>query len=296
MKFLRISFFLFLFIQFDYGFNVILAQTSSIIYTHKVLRNASLHVINIDGSNDLKITSTSAADSGPSYSPDGKFIVFNSERNGWWKIWKMLANGTEFKQVTNPKNGADYDPNVSPNGKFIAYTSSRDNNEEIYIKEVDKDSAPVNLTNSSGNQRYPRWISDDEIIYYDTSSEYHEILITNLNGYLVKRFELGMGNNYMGDLSKNGDLVFTSDRDSSNDLYILYSDQESPIKITESNSLIDYRAKWSPEGDKIVFERSDRKTNSQIWVYDLNSKATTQITNSGYNYYPSWVIETNKKN
>ncbi len=270
--------------------HMVQTQTESIIYTNKVGRNANLHIVNLDGSNNVKVTSNQSSDSAPSYSPKGDFIVFNSERNGWWKIWKMSPSGSDITQLSYPKMGADYDPTVSPNGRFIAYTSSRDGNEEIYLKETDSDVLVRNLTNSIGDQRYPRWISDDEIIYYDTSGDYHKILTINLEGELLKEYDLGNGNNYMGDISTDGNLVFTSDRDGTNDLYILNADENEPTKITESNGLLDYRAKWSPDGTKIVYERSNRKNISQIWVFDLQSNSTTQITKSGYNYYPSWVI------
>tara|TARA_R110000868_G_scaffold304437_1_gene564968 strand:- start:19950 stop:20825 length:876 start_codon:yes stop_codon:yes gene_type:complete len=266
------------------------AQTESIIYTNKVGRNANLHTVNLDGSNNVKITGNPSSDSAPSYSPKGDFIVFNSERNGWWKIWKMNSDGSELEQVSFPGTGADYDPTISPNGNIVAFTSSRDKNEEIYIKRINENSPSINLTKTQGDQRYPRWISNNEILYYDTSGEHHIIMTMNLSGEIIREFNLGLGNNYMGDISKNGDLVFTSDRDGSNDLYILFSNEKEPVKITESEGLIDYRAKWSVDGNKIVYERSNRKNISQIWVYDLISKTLKQHTKSGYNYYPSWVI------
>ena len=35
------------------------------------------------------------------FSPDGKFIYFNSERSGTMQIWRMRSDGAEQEQVTS---------------------------------------------------------------------------------------------------------------------------------------------------------------------------------------------------
>jgi TolB protein len=55
-------------------------------------------------------------DDGPEYTPDGKYIYFNSERTGHMQIWRMKADGSEQTQVTNgPEN--DWFPHFAPDGQ-----------------------------------------------------------------------------------------------------------------------------------------------------------------------------------
>ncbi|WP_394844426.1 hypothetical protein LZC95_46150 [Pendulispora brunnea] len=61
-----------------------------------------------------------AQDGGPSFSPDGRWIFFHSDRTGVSNIFAWNVETAELKQVTNVINGA-YQPEVSPDGKTLAY-------------------------------------------------------------------------------------------------------------------------------------------------------------------------------
>ena len=63
-------------------------------------------------------------DDGPEYSPDGKYIWFNSVRSGLMQAWRMKADGSEQTQMTFNENLNSWFPHVSPDGKqvvLIAY-------------------------------------------------------------------------------------------------------------------------------------------------------------------------------
>jgi Tol biopolymer transport system component len=59
-------------------------------------------------------------DDGPEYSPDGKYIYFNSVRTGLMQIWRMRPDGSEQEQVTFD----DYNnwfPHISPDGQWMVF-------------------------------------------------------------------------------------------------------------------------------------------------------------------------------
>jgi TolB protein len=60
-------------------------------------------------------------DSMPDFSPDGRRIVFTSNRDQQGEIYVMNANGTGVKRLTR-RPGDDWSPDFSPDGKQIAFT------------------------------------------------------------------------------------------------------------------------------------------------------------------------------
>jgi len=60
-------------------------------------------------------------DSMPDFTPDGRRIVFTSNRDQQGEIYVMNANGTGQQRLTR-RAGDDWAPDVSPDGKRIAFT------------------------------------------------------------------------------------------------------------------------------------------------------------------------------
>ena len=59
----------------------------------------------------VQLTHDSGVNDYPSWSPDGRHIVYESRRGGKAEIWSMLADGT--KQHALSSSGADFQPNWS---------------------------------------------------------------------------------------------------------------------------------------------------------------------------------------
>jgi len=72
-----------------------------------------IFTVNPDGT-DLKQLTTQGNNEDPSFSPDGRYITFSSDRDGVKGIYIMRANGESPKRIT-PKNLSSYGPKWSPN-------------------------------------------------------------------------------------------------------------------------------------------------------------------------------------
>ncbi len=65
---------------------------------------------------------TSGHADGPEYSPDGKYIYYNSSESGIMQLWRIDSDGSNPKQLTFDEEN-DWFPHISPDGKWILYLS-----------------------------------------------------------------------------------------------------------------------------------------------------------------------------
>jgi hypothetical protein len=65
-------------------------------------------------------TSDRAVDTGPAWSPDGRWVLFSSDRTGIANLYAYEVSSGRLMQVTNVLTGA-FQPDVSPDGRWIAF-------------------------------------------------------------------------------------------------------------------------------------------------------------------------------
>jgi Tol biopolymer transport system component len=81
------------------------------------------------------LISTTREDSRGSWSPDGKYIAFNSDRSGDMNIWLYsLDDGTSRRITTGA--GGDYQARWSPDGRSLVFFSARSGNSDIWRVDV----------------------------------------------------------------------------------------------------------------------------------------------------------------
>jgi len=80
----------------------------------------NLWSVDVDTKVETALTPPGTLDDGPEYTPDGKYIYFNSVRTGTMQIWRMRPDGSHPEQVTFDEYN-DWFPHISPDGKWIVY-------------------------------------------------------------------------------------------------------------------------------------------------------------------------------
>ncbi len=92
-------------------------------YVWAVYPDYDIYVANSDGSKIKPLTTTPGYDAEATVSPNGKKIVFTSERDGDLELYSMDINGQNVKRLTN-EVGYDGGAFYSPDSKMIVYRGS----------------------------------------------------------------------------------------------------------------------------------------------------------------------------
>lgn len=112
-----------------------------------------------------KLISGGSNNSSAQVSPDGKHIVFESNRSGWSEIWMANADGTALHQLTSNNGPVTGSPVWSPDGRSIAFDSRKEGYPYIYIMPAA--AGPVRrLTSTPADNVLPSWSADGSAIYY----------------------------------------------------------------------------------------------------------------------------------
>ncbi len=107
------------------------------------------------GSDQRQLTDNDALDYAANFSPSGRRIAFESNRDGDREIFVMRADGSHQRQLTQ-NDDADFSPAFSPSGKRIVFDSALSGNGDVYVMRADG-SHQHRLTFDPGTDEYADW-------------------------------------------------------------------------------------------------------------------------------------------
>jgi TolB protein len=118
---------------------------------------------------EMRLTTAIGLDDGPEYSPDGKYIYFNSERTGHMQIWRMKPNGSDQEQVFSDDLN-NWFPHISPDGQwmvFVTYAADvtgHPPNKDVMLRLMSlsdkKITVLAKLFGGQGTMNVPSWSPD----------------------------------------------------------------------------------------------------------------------------------------
>jgi Tol biopolymer transport system component len=130
----------------------------------------SLFIANADGTGERRLLPTSGFDYSPSFSADGNWIVFTSERNGPANIFRAHADGSGLERLTdNPS--FDDQAMLSHDGRKLAFVSTRDSG-SADVWALDLASRKLrNITHHIGRNFRPAWSPDGKWLAFSSDRD-----------------------------------------------------------------------------------------------------------------------------
>jgi len=147
------------------------------MYKKKVYSDWEIYRIRIDGTSDTQLTSHTAKDIRPQWSPRGDLIAFDSNRSVDWDIWVIQSNSSNPQNLTAGfGNGPDHRAVWNPDGDEIVFGGSHpQSGSRVYWVRI-KNGGPdawdvfsqysVLMYSYSGIYIQPAWRYDGKYIFY----------------------------------------------------------------------------------------------------------------------------------
>ena len=213
--------------------------------------NNDLYVMNIDGSENTRITKTPRSEANAVWIAGGSKIAFLYPENGVMQLWTMNADGSDRKIVSNVEKGVNgfvFSPDETK-VLFISNLKSATTAQDIY---PDLPKATGIVVNDLMYKHWDEWVK-----------EIPHPFLADFNG---------------SDLSNIIDIMEGEP----------YEAPMKPFGGIESLA-------WSPDGKEIIYVSRKKtgkeyaeSTNSDLYLYNIESKTTTNLTDGmmGYDTNP----------
>jgi len=122
-----------------------------------------IYLMNADGSNVRRLTSTPGYDGGPFFSPDGQRVIWRrfNEKGDTADVYTMKLDGSDVRRLTD-FGAMSWAPYFHPSGQYVIYTANKLGfaNFELFIVDALGAKEPVRVTYTDGFDGLPVFSPD----------------------------------------------------------------------------------------------------------------------------------------
>lgn len=204
--------------------------------------NSAIYVADADGRHERLLIGGSALDMNPSFSPDGRSVLFTSRRNGSADIYQVQIDGSRLERLTDDP-AFDDQAVMAPDGRRVAFVSSRSGQAEVWILDLETRQVR-NLTDHPGGDYRPAWSPDGQWIAFTS--------------------DRGSDGARAGTPARTGQFSPTQ----ATGLHVVRTDGSGLRRVTDSGVSVGGAA-WSPDGSRVAFYEASpvdwRAMNTDSW-------------------------------
>jgi TolB protein len=125
---------------------------------------SNMYLMNADGSGLVRLTDTQSIDTEPNFSPDGKYILFTSDRAGGPQIYRMRADGEGEAERMTFEGNYNVTPRYSPDGKSFIFIHRNEGRFNVAVQDIA--SRQVQILTAGGLDQSPTFAPNGKMILY----------------------------------------------------------------------------------------------------------------------------------
>jgi TolB protein len=241
---------------------------------HRILFNRfrmpeiEIMIAEADGKNERVLAPHGEIEYSPSYSPDGKWVVFTEERGGLSDIYRIHPDGTGLERLTDDPAFDDQGA-LSPDGRSLAFISTRGSGAaNLWLLDLTTKKCRSLTAGQAGNYR-PAWSPDGAWIAFSSDRD-------ATPGVYPGQWEM---------LQSTG-------------IYIVHPDGTGLKRLTKPSGVAGSPA-WSADGKRILFYETDEvgaflaksaRSRTELLSVDIDTGERRQYTASNETKLsPKWL-------
>ena len=229
----------------------------TIVYSTIQPSNWDLFLFEEPGTKPRRLTTDPGLDYNGTFSPDGRWVVFTSERSGSPDLYVLDLHGSALARplITGP--AMEDAANISPDGRRLLFVSTRDGNADVFVvpfrpEDPDAAGAAVNLTRHAAGDYNPAFSPDGTRILFSSS---RDTAVATSTGP-------GPPPTYLA-----------------SELYVMQADGTDVRRLTHHESW-DGAPAWTPDGRAVAFY-SQRDGAARIYRAAIDGSGTKPISAAG---------------